>query len=527
MFRRCFGVHVPSFILGVIVAICLVPLWVSFLYSDDELVAVDIVKTNRDAFDRTLVGTAATLVAKQLFRRYHEMPEMQFVDGMAPNRWDDTTSFQQATVVRQSPPWFIPPDHLNVSRQQRTLCAATCCATPFAISLSQDDRRIISTTDGPDLADVLLRHYATKYPQNYFATVLTPDLVPCLQPGVIIHVDNHRKDTSYFFTHIANQISVPYVLVTSRSDASSPELDNQELERNKIIKWYGQSVKLENINVSTRASTQEREHELRRVRDKFVSFPLGISVKHNQLRYLRRYLELRNYSNPFRGREQKQLWTDWATSLARKDKSVDALTEVRNVLFVKYGINKMSHKARKTLFELLCETRSSGNESDYTPLDQVSCSQTKRTPHEIYNAASKYLFGLSPPGSGWDCYRTYELLLLGIIPVVFDRPQGTHDLFDGLPVLLLPSATNFSALRATDFLRLMREYVTSRAFQENDFDGWERLFFKFWRRRLLSDGGRQEVLTDQHGAEYYTAWQYTRRTPEVLCSEGDNCLGVS
>ena len=35
--------------------------------------------------------------------------------------------------------------------------------------------------------------------------------------------------------------------------------------------------------------------------------------------------------------------------------------------------------------------------------------------HETYAAASGYLFGLSPPGNGVDCFRNYEFWALGVI----------------------------------------------------------------------------------------------------------------
>jgi len=133
--------------------------------------------------------------------------------------------------------------------------------------------------------------------------------------------------------------------------------------------------------------------------------------------------------------------------------------------------------------------------------------------------------GFSPVGAGWDCYRTYELLLLGVIPIVVGLKSGSHGLFDGLPVIELPYNTNFTAYRTEDYLRLMRDYVTSAEFLERDFDdGWERLFLKYWRQRVLRDAGREkEVVTDENGEEYYVAWEYKPKQPRVLCSEKDNC----
>lgn len=143
--------------------------------------------------------------------------------------------------------------------------------------------------------------------------------------------------------------------------------------------------------------------------------------------------------------------------------------------------------------------------------------------HESYATASRYLFGLSPPGVGVDCYRTWELYLLGIIPVVLERPENA-DLHRGLPVIQLKN-WNYTQ---DELVETMREYVSSEEFRTADFDtGWKRLFLRYWRRRVLADTGRS-ILTDELGREYYQAWKYyslrdeKSRTQEEQCAE---CYG--
>jgi hypothetical protein len=45
-------------------------------------------------------------------------------------------------------------------------------------------------------------------------------------------------------------------------------------------------------------------------------------------------------------------------------------------------------------------------------------------------------FVLSPPGYGWDCYRTYEAIAMGAIPIV-QRHSPSSDVCAGLPVLMV------------------------------------------------------------------------------------------
>ena len=118
---------------------------------------------------------------------------------------------------------------------------------------------------------------------------------------------------------------------------------------------------------------------------------------------------------------------------------------------------------------------------------------------------------------GWDCFRTYELLLLGVVPVVPARPGGVHGLFDDLPVLQLKDF-NKERTRA-EYLQIFREYIQSPAFQNADFEaGWKRVFLGHWRRRMLHLARRDgDIIQDpKTGREYYQGWRYTTPTPHPL-----------
>ena len=105
---------------------------------------------------------------------------------------------------------------LNLDARDRDLCRDACCATPVAISLWQDDHHIINSIDGHDLADVAVQHYKHVSHQEFFSTTLTPELAPCLQPGVIIQIDNHGTNCDYFFKRIRPNITVPYLVISSK-----------------------------------------------------------------------------------------------------------------------------------------------------------------------------------------------------------------------------------------------------------------------------------------------------------------------
>lgn len=62
----------------------------------------------------------------------------------------------------------------------------------------------------------------------------------------------------------------------------------------------------------------------------------------------------------------------------------------------------------------------------------------------IWNDYLKHLniakFIVSPPGTGLDCYRTWEALIMGAIPIVLQSEISS--LYDGLPVMFVESWTD-------------------------------------------------------------------------------------
>lgn len=427
---------------------------------------------------------------------FHEIPAEEFL----PSKLKDekiiyTTSFSEATVLAKSP-----------HTKTRKICKETCCAETVSISLEQDDHRIINTMDGADLADVRYqKHHTRPHYEEFFALDMTEDILPCLQPGTIIQV--HASRLSEFFETFRPKINVPYVLITSESDIDSLNIKSHavRLRTDKLLlHWYGSNPLARNIPKDTQA------------KQKFKAIPLGLSKMHDQSRLLTRYLQFRNFTNPFSG-DQKRRWTK-ATALLDLEwtdqNKID--TTFYDTVLVKFGINPKLpsvYKRRKPLFDTLCDKINTTAHRD-----TVTCSMAgfkvgqpgKLRTDVVYHAASQHLFGMSPEGAGWDCYRTYELLLLGVIPIVSARVGGTHDLYDDLPVIEVERMHQKNRSRA-EYLQIMKDYIQSPKFLNANFEkGWERLFLRYWRRHTLKMANRDgEIWTDEYGREFYQAWQYS------------------
>ncbi len=111
--------------------------------------------------------------------------------------------------------------------------------------------------------------------------------------------------------------------------------------------------------------------------------------------------------------------------------------------------------------------------------------------HIFIEEMAQHKFTLSPPGLGSDCYRVYESLLMGSIPIV----QHSHidHLYEGLPVLFIDSWDQVTE----EFLN--KKYAEIRSKKYNP----EKLFMEYWLDYIRIT--RQQLWT-----------QYVTEHPEIL-----------
>ncbi|KAG7348986.1 hypothetical protein IV203_011583 [Nitzschia inconspicua] len=430
-----------------------------------------------------------------IFHRFHEL-----TNETIPEKFENgnlyTTAFSSASRVIVNETAFFRP---------RRICQSTCCMESIAISLDQDDHHIINTLDGTDLADVYLQQYRNAPFIQFFGSILHPDLLPCLQPGTILHIDNYPDLLGFFFNELRPKINVSYVMITSETDLTSPLTFHESLSNDHLmLKWFG-------TNPTTLSLTDVQTQ-------RFEAMPLGLAKFHEQSRLLTPYLERNNYANPFRYKER---WTYSVLMTNRSSSVTNAFDDDElfyKTVFVQFGRHQYASRVRFTLWEDVCNGISATKEK-VALLDNISCENTRATPRDVYRAASKYLFGFSPAGAGPDCYRTYELLLLGVIPIVGELPVNWGGLFDDLPVLVVPDLDKKHT--RSEYLEIVRQYILSPEFQSNDFEkGWEKLFLRYWRRRVLKEAGRNILLDPATGKEYYEGWKYTSTNSSAVMELG-------
>jgi len=401
---------------------------------------------------------------------------LQSVKRLPPSEKENPmeTSYQRATVVQQAP-WF----------KHQKYCKETCCAQAVAVSLKQDSEHLITSVDGMDLADVALLGHRKKEYLDWAISDFTNDIIPCLRPGTIIYADHEGGGWKRFNDYYRKKLTKPFVLITGGTDGGEPwgpaDLGRKMLENDPLlINWYG-------INPMNRYGANH---------PKFQMMFLGLSAGFDHQKHLSAYQQAMNYTNPFAGIHKKRFTESYDLQHAK---------DTTNLLFVKFGINEHSQH-RKRPFDMACN----GRTQQGAAMDEISCSHSGRKYHatEIYDAARHYLFGLSPPGNGKDCYRTYEFLYLGIIPIVA-RNSEYDELYKGLPIIQLNPNWDYTQ---EQLVTIMKNYIQSDEFQNNDFhEGWNKLFLSYWRHRVLTDSGRHsEIVQDENGNEYYTSWSYTK-----------------
>jgi hypothetical protein len=261
---------------------------------------------------------------------------------------------------------------------------------------------------------------------------LLPDLsrlfaADCADPtSVYLATDALRS----FAEAIEGRATRPFTLVTGNSTQAVGTAENREaalsiLRHPRLTRWFAQNLAMEQpgleplplgLDYHTAWNNPER------FGNKFV-MPLHQEAE---------LLGISSLAAPLAERELK-VYCDWHFTVDRGDRELVLKSVDRNV----------AH---------FLETRS---------------------PREVaWRAQSKFAFVASPLGTGWDCHRTWEALVLGCIPIVSWSPVAM--LFEGLPVIVV-----------SDWRQVNREFLAERlgSLQQQRFD-FQSLFLRSWRARF-------------------------------------------
>lgn len=87
-------------------------------------------------------------------------------------------------------------------------------------------------------------------------------------------------------------------------------------------------------------------------------------------------------------------------------------------------------------------------------------------------------FIVSPPGAGLDCYRTWEAIIMGAIPIVLRSEISS--LYDGLPVMFVDS---WADIKRDNLQKFESEYLKSL---RNGCKPWRpKIWARYWITKIM------------------------------------------
>ena len=244
-----------------------------------------------------------------------------------------------------------------------------------------------------------------------------------VRPGDIILV----RDAPLFFKKMHPKIQHPYIIVTHGEHLDKMSKAHESfLEEEKVIAWFG-------IHASKKIK-----------HPKFFQIPIGVIQ------------QPANY-------KKKGSLNELFTKLRKT-------SEHKYMLYMNFAdVNKPERKKVREMFS-----------------HKHYCKRGQRQPFNSYlKEMAQCKFTLSPKGLGPDCYRTWESLLCGSIPIV--RTCQLDPLYEGLPVLIVDSWEEINE----DYLERKYREIMSRKYDIRP------LYMEYWVAKI---NAVKEQFLAQHKA---------------------------
>lgn len=283
---------------------------------------------------------------------------------------------------------------------------------------------------------------------SHLNKAFTDDILPFMKPNSIVFADTLWLDRFELF----NKIPVPFILITAEADVTIPYNNFNKkidccysvLDNPLLKKWYS-------INV-------DFNHP------KLVPIPIGLP-KHipflcdDGSKYMGWVV---NFTIDKVTEKIRSKNIDMKMNFTKQDKDLlysrMTLENSDNCFHEREGI-------RRQAVEILL---SKGIKVD-----------TSLKPYDEYlDEIINHKFCLSLPGKGMDCYRTWEALTLGVIPIVMKTKHMDY-IYDDLPVVVIDDIEEISV----EFLTKEFERISTCIHTYN----YKKLTSSYWIDRILED----------------------------------------
>lgn len=277
------------------------------------------------------------------------------------------------------------------------------------------------------------------------------------QTADIIFADN------LYMSEFSNHFSIvkkPFILVSADSDNIAPYSDFNNkcldlLNHPYLIKWFSTNVgishpKLSPIPIGIAKNIPYIEHDsVNNV--KYMAWSITHNIKYSKevLYHFMNY-DNNNLRNSFLEDKKEFMYTRMTIENSEKN-----LHEYKSI--------------RKNVLSSLV-SRGFDIQKDIVK------------PIVYFNEIRNYKMCLSLPGAGLDCYRTWECLYIGVVPIVL-YTEGTRSLFEDLPIIVLSLEEFYNLTKE----RLYEEYIKVIKKVSNNEIKWEKLTLSYWVSEILRE----------------------------------------
>jgi hypothetical protein len=231
-----------------------------------------------------------------------------------------------------------------------------------------------------------------------------------IKDGDVIFMTAYTGFLDFFFKNVHPNIKAKYILVNHGHAQSNFSKYLKYLDDDNIVAWFGQNLTL--------------KHE------KAFPIPLGLANRY---------------------------WVHGNTTIMDNVRS--NLPERKDILLYMNFSTAQYRENRRPIFAIF--------------ENKKFCYNAKHKPFKEYlSEIARSKFVLSPEGFGIDCYRTWESMYLGAIPII--SSSGLDKLFEDLPVIII-----------NDWKIITEEYLI-RKYKEmkNKKYKLEKLFADYWFKKI-------------------------------------------
>jgi hypothetical protein len=286
---------------------------------------------------------------------------------------------------------------------------------------------------------------------SHLNKAFTDDVLPIMKENSIIFADTLWLDRFELF----NKIPVSFILITAEADVTIPYNNFKKqidccysvLDNPRLKKWYS-------INVDF-------------AHPKLIPIPLGLP-KHIP------FIVDEN--------DKKSQYMGWVINF-----TIDKVSEKIKSKGIHMKTN-FTCRDKKLLYSRMTLENSDNCFHDREGIRREAVDvlrsktievDTSLKPYDVYlDELIHHKFCLSLPGKGMDCYRTWEALTVGVIPIVL-RTRHMDSIYDGLPVLIIDDINQITS----DFLNQEFERITSCI---DSFD-YKKLTSSYWIDLILQN----------------------------------------